>query len=126
VYHNGIALTNSTVGGAYLFAYNFAYSTACRDRCRLASWRDAARQVQQVWEEALRKQEDIILPLLVDPLRKHARSADAEMIGPVLEPPAALQIWQYLLRESTDKEFFYSTHARRTQKATLYSRLSRS
>ncbi|CEJ61859.1 hypothetical protein PMG11_10376 [Penicillium brasilianum] len=58
LYHNGITLTNSTVGGAFLFAYKFAYSTTCRDRGRLASWRDAARQVQQTWEEALRKQED--------------------------------------------------------------------
>jgi hypothetical protein len=61
-----------------------------------------------MWEEALRKQEDTILPLLVDLLRKHAHSADAEMIGPLLEPSAARQIWQYLLRESADKEFFYS------------------
>lgn len=108
LYHNGITLTNSTVGGAFLFAYNFASWTTCRDRCGLASWWDAARQVQRIWEEALRKQEDIILPLLVDLLRRHARSADAEMIGPLLEPPAVRRIWQYLLRESADKEFFYS------------------
>jgi hypothetical protein len=43
LYHNGITFTNSTVGGAFLFAYNFAYSTTCRDRRRLESWRDAAR-----------------------------------------------------------------------------------
>ncbi|OKP07003.1 hypothetical protein PENSUB_6120 [Penicillium subrubescens] len=108
LYHNGITLTNSTVGGAFLFAYNFASLTTCRDRRRLASWRDAARQVQRIWEEALRKQEDTILPLLVDLWRRHARSADAETIGPLLEPPAARRIWQYLLRESADKEFFYS------------------
>jgi hypothetical protein len=108
LYHNGITLANSTVGGAFLFAYNFAYSSTCRDRRRLASWRDAARQVQQIWEEALRIQEDTILPLLVDLLRKHARSADAEMIGPLLEPSAARRIWQYLLHESAEKEFFYS------------------
>ncbi|OKP11866.1 hypothetical protein PENSUB_2597 [Penicillium subrubescens] len=108
LYHNGITLANSTVGGAFLFAYNFAYSSTCRDRRRLASWRDAARQVQQIWEEALCKQVDTILPLLVDLLRNHARSADAEMIGPHLEPSAARQIWQYLLRESADKEFFYN------------------
>jgi hypothetical protein len=65
LYHNGITLTNSTVGCAFLFAYNFAYLTTCRDRRRLESWRDAARQVQRIWEEALRKQEDTILPLLV-------------------------------------------------------------
>jgi hypothetical protein len=108
LYHNGITLANSTVGGAFLFAYNFAYSSTCRDRRRLASWRDAARQVRQIWEEALSKQVDTILPLLVDLLRNHARSADAEMIGPHLEPSAARQIWQYLLRESADKEFFYN------------------
>ena len=107
LYYNGITLTNSIVG-TFLFAYNFAYSTTCRDRCRLASWWDAARHVQQIWEEALRKQEDTILPLLVDLLRKHARSADAEMIGPHLEPPAVRRIWQYLLRKSAGKEFFYS------------------
>jgi hypothetical protein len=106
--HNGITLTNSTVGGAFLFAYNFAYSSTCRDRRRLASWRDAARQVRQIWEEALREKEDTVLPLLVDLLRKQAHSADAEMIGPHLEPSARRQIWQYLLRESADKEFFYS------------------
>jgi hypothetical protein len=71
-YHNGITLNNSTVGGAFIFAYNFAYSTTCRDRRRVASWRNAARQVQQIWEEALRKHEDTVLPLLVDLLRKHA------------------------------------------------------
>ncbi|CEJ62517.1 hypothetical protein PMG11_11014 [Penicillium brasilianum] len=60
-----------------------------------------------IWEEALRKQEDIILPLLVDILRKNP-GADAEMIGPLLKPLTARQIWQYLLRESADKEFFYS------------------
>jgi hypothetical protein len=108
LYHNGITLTNSTMGGAFLFAYNFAYSTTCRDRCRLASWWDAARQVQRIWEEALCKQEDTFLPLLLDLLRKHARSADAEMIGPLLEPPAVSRIWQYLLRESAEKGFFYS------------------
>ncbi|OKP06059.1 hypothetical protein PENSUB_6510 [Penicillium subrubescens] len=64
LYHNGITLTNSTVGGAFLFAYNFAYSSTCRDRRRLASWRDAARQVRQIWEEALREKEDTVLPLL--------------------------------------------------------------
>ncbi|CEJ62598.1 hypothetical protein PMG11_11095 [Penicillium brasilianum] len=94
LYHNGITLTNSTVG-TFLFAYNFAYSTTCRDRCRLASWRDATRQVHQIWEEALRKQKDTILPLLVHSLRKNARAADVEMIGPLREPPAALRIWQY-------------------------------
>jgi hypothetical protein len=43
LYHNGITLTNSVVGGAFLFAYNFAYSSTCRDRRRLASWWDTAR-----------------------------------------------------------------------------------
>jgi hypothetical protein len=108
LYHNGITLTNSTVGCAFLFAYNFAYSTTCRDRCRLASWRDAARQVQQIWGEALRKQEDIILPLLVDLLRKHACATDAEMMGPLLESSTVRRIWQYLLRKSAEKAFFYS------------------
>jgi hypothetical protein len=103
LYHNGITLTNSTVGGAFLFAYNFAYLTTCRDRHRLESWWDAARQVQRIWEEALYKQEDTILPLILDLLRQHARSADAEMIGPLLEPPAVRRIWQYLLRESAEK-----------------------
>ncbi|KAB8225113.1 hypothetical protein BDV33DRAFT_198956 [Aspergillus novoparasiticus] len=79
-----------------------------REGCQTASWRDAARQIQRKWEEALRKQEDTILPLLLDLLPNNARSADAEMIGPLLEPPAARRIWQYLLRESVDKEFFYS------------------
>ncbi|KAJ5358336.1 uncharacterized protein N7496_010749 [Penicillium cataractarum] len=37
LYHNGITLTNTTVGGAFLFAYNFAYSSTYRDRRRLAS-----------------------------------------------------------------------------------------
>ncbi|CEJ62712.1 hypothetical protein PMG11_11204 [Penicillium brasilianum] len=82
LYHNGITLTSSTVGGAFLFAYNFASLTTCHERHRLKSWRDAARQVQRIWEEAPCKQKDTILPLLVDLLRKHARSADAEMIGP--------------------------------------------
>jgi hypothetical protein len=105
LYHNGITLTNSTVGGAFVFAYNFAYSTTCRDRRRLASWRDAACQVQHIWEEGLRKQEDTILPPLVDLLRMHARASDAGMIGPLLESSTARQIWQYLLRKSADKFF---------------------
>jgi hypothetical protein len=95
------------VGGAFLFAYNFASLATCRDRHGPKSWRAAARQVQQIWEEALGKEKDTVLPLLVDLLWKHTRSAEAEMIGPRLEPSARRQIWQYLLRESADKEFFY-------------------
>ncbi|CEJ61880.1 hypothetical protein PMG11_10396 [Penicillium brasilianum] len=108
LYHNGITLTNFRVGGRFLFAYNFASLATCRDRHRPKSWRAAARQVQQIWEEALGKQKDTVLPLLVDLLRKHAHSAEAEMIGPRLEPSARRQIWQHLLGESADKDFFYS------------------
>ncbi|KAF3399844.1 hypothetical protein F1880_008366 [Penicillium rolfsii] len=112
LYHNGITLTNSTMGGAFLFAYNFAYSTTCRD-------------LQRIWEEALCKQEDTILPLLVDLLRKHARSADAEMIGPLLEPPAVRRIWQYLLRESAEKEFFYSERSNDQTTSTIRDSLGK-
>jgi hypothetical protein len=47
------------------------------------------------------------------------------MTGPLLEPSAARQIWQYLLRESADKEFFYSegcndqVHARYINRVAL-------
>jgi hypothetical protein len=66
LYHNRITLTNFSVGGAFLVAYNFAYLATCRDRLRPKSWRDAARQVQHIWEAALGKQKDTVLPLLVD------------------------------------------------------------
>ncbi|OKO89994.1 hypothetical protein PENSUB_13535 [Penicillium subrubescens] len=85
LYHNGTTLTNFSLGGAFLFAYNFVSAATCCDRHRPKSWRATARQVQQIWEEALGKQKDTVLPLLVDLLWKHAYSAEAEMIGPRLE-----------------------------------------
>jgi hypothetical protein len=44
----------------------------------------------------------------MDLLRSHALAADAEIVSPLLESSTARQIWQYLLRESADKQFFYS------------------
>jgi hypothetical protein len=110
LYHNGVTLPIST-GGAFLFAYNFAPATTCRDRHRLTSWRDAARQVKQIWEEALRIQKGTILPVFVYLLRNHAHAADTELVGPLLESSTARQIWQYLLHESADKQFFYSARS---------------
>lgn len=89
VYHNGVLLTNSTAGDAFLFAYDFARASTCRDRHRLASCRDAARQAQEIWEEALRIQEETILPVFLDLLRSHAYSADAQLVGSLLEPSTA-------------------------------------
>lgn len=96
------------MGGAFLFAYHFPNTTHLPGRHRLASCREAARQVQQIWEEALRTQEETILPLFMDLLRSHALAADAEIVSPLFESSTVRQIWQYLLRESADKQFFYS------------------
>ncbi|OKP09784.1 hypothetical protein PENSUB_4825 [Penicillium subrubescens] len=96
LYHNGIPLTSFSLRGAFLFAYNFASLATCHDRHRPKSWRAMTRQVRQIWEEALGKQKDTVLPLLVDLLWKRPHSAEVEMIGPRLEPLAWHRIWQYL------------------------------
>ncbi|KAJ5904922.1 uncharacterized protein N7473_001838 [Penicillium subrubescens] len=97
LYHNRITLTNFSVGGAFLVAYNFAYLATCRDRLRPKSWRDAARQVQHIWEAALGKQKDTVLPLLVDLERSNDQTTNTirDSLG---KRPARLPdtLWQML------------------------------
>ncbi|KAJ5330553.1 hypothetical protein N7476_000336 [Penicillium atrosanguineum] len=94
----------STSGGKiFKVGYNFALGKFSRDQQMLASKREVADLVRQIWESNLHMHEEILLTIYVNLLQKFPFVADS-----LLDPSTKARICKHLLHAPRDKFFFYS------------------
>ncbi|KAJ5267356.1 hypothetical protein N7478_010164 [Penicillium angulare] len=88
-------------------SYNFAHGMLTRDRLWVANQQSEANLVRKIWECALTQHGKELLPIYVSLLRHFPNSADVALADRLLEASTRHLIWQHLLRNSNNREFFY-------------------
>jgi hypothetical protein len=108
VFLKGLLLP-SCLGEARPFrlGYNFLNGGVNRDRQRLVSRRQEADLVRKIWESAIRKHEELVLPIYVSLLREFPRAPDIELADRLLESSTRVLIWNYLLKEADGRKFYF-------------------
>ncbi|KAJ5267310.1 hypothetical protein N7478_010118 [Penicillium angulare] len=78
-----------------------------RDRLWVANQQSEADLIRKIWECALTQHGKELLPIYVSLLRHFPSSADVALADRLLEASTRHLIWQHLLQNSNNREFFY-------------------
>lgn len=78
-----------------------------RDRQRLTDPEEEAENLESVWEAAIDKSEQLVLPNYADLLQNHPHHSDVDMAEHFLEYATRKKIWDHMLKESEGQRFYY-------------------
>ncbi|KAF9888555.1 hypothetical protein FE257_008486 [Aspergillus nanangensis] len=87
--------------------YNFVEGDVNRDRQWLVNRQQEADLLRKIWESAIHKNRDLILPIYVNILWNFPRAPDVELAEDLLERPTRLLIWKHLLRIADGRRFYF-------------------
>ncbi|CZR65305.1 uncharacterized protein PAC_15205 [Phialocephala subalpina] len=91
----------------FKFCYDFCRGEVNRDRQRLSNPREEAKTLAQIWGEAVRLNEAIALPELIELLQANTHWADVNLAEEHISIETAKKIWQRLQDENAEGRRFY-------------------
>ena len=106
IYLKGLLLANGSAKD-FKFAYNVFHGGVNRDRQRLTNPHEEARALTKIWQLAIEQQEADVLAEYVKMLRDDHKWADVEFAEDNITKGTAKVIWQYLIKQSSGKLFYY-------------------
>ncbi|KAJ5100846.1 hypothetical protein N7456_006898 [Penicillium angulare] len=108
IFFKGLLVSSvESLSKGYKLSYDFAHGMLTRDRLWLANQQSEADLIRKIWECALARHGKELLPIYVSLLRQFPSSADVALADRLLEASTRHLIWQHLLRNSNNREFFY-------------------
>lgn len=91
----------------FKFCYNFYRGEVNRDRYRLSNPKEEASTLAKIWAEAVKLDEESVLPRLVEMLQADKQWADVSLAEDYISEETATKVWKCLQDENVDGKRFY-------------------
>ncbi|RJE21446.1 hypothetical protein PHISCL_06227 [Aspergillus sclerotialis] len=95
IYHNGVLSQNTLKGETFQYGYNF------RQKGQETVF------LSVMWETAIQQNPEVALPRYIDLLRSNSTGSDTKEADELLEFSTAELIWNQLLSDAGQEEFYY-------------------
>lgn len=103
-----LLLDESATGKVCEYGYNLFEGTTNRDRGRLISSRQEARQIYSIWTAAIDQEGEHIVDKYATLLQKHQNCADVSYAETMVTKDVAERIWANLLQKAGSDGFYVS------------------